>query len=661
MKKPLVGNLLLLVVLFVITLALYQPALSGGPLVDDFRLLLAAKYGGWLSNFPATAPGVAGVFWRPIVSIFIHAEWLLFHLNFIGYRIVSALLVATTALAVYGVITKITKDKTTGIVALLFIVWPSHHETMIWIAGKTDGLPVCLAWLSLWSFVDWWLDEKLPHWKISIWLPLLILALLAKESVIVMPAIFFVAALFINPRRFNERKQELFALAVVATLLTVGYLWLRAQMIHTPMLGGGYRGGAKRGLLQGAYEGLNSYHLNFNLLTTYVPGSNHIADKLGWSPDAFVSLLTLFGVGGILRQLSRRSASSSFWILLALLFFAITATDEIAGNYPFALAFSVMQIPAGAAAIVILLSLLGYFAFRYRKSLAKSCIRATTWMNEKPVAFWIVTGIALVVETFEIRSGIVHAMPFLFIFSYWLVCYLTRPVRTASIYPSLALLMIALSVVSMLPVLMIRQVDTNLVNARFDYLATTFGVAPFVFVIWTAVKSERDRTLAAIGISIVAFLTIRPIIMVWAHSVRISQSFVDTVQKTTKRKVYVLASPAITPSANSVLLGGEMLDAAGGLLRNYQVTVMPGYYADGFTEGDHLQIDSVEPDTWKITVSSAHNTGILRLLPSYPNQQVSPAYKTIPGSIGYRERTVQVTDPDGEVIAVTERGVIRLR
>ena len=129
--KDVKTNLGLLLALFICSLALYWPALNGGPLVDDFRLLEASKNGGWLDNFSATPPGIPGVFWRPVVSIFLKLEWLLFHLNFGGYRATSALLGAITALAIYGFVFKVTNVRWAGIVsALFFIAWPSHPETM---------------------------------------------------------------------------------------------------------------------------------------------------------------------------------------------------------------------------------------------------------------------------------------------------------------------------------------------------------------------------------------------------------------------------------------------------------------------------------------------------------------------------------------------------
>ena len=648
-----------------VLVALYWTTLDGGPLIDDFRLLDTAKHGGWLANFPATSPGVPGLFWRPMVSIFLKVEWSLFHLNFAGYRLVSAALCALTAASIYAVIQNLTQSRKAAIVAgLFFVLWPSHPETIVWIAGQTDGLATCLSWLALWAFLVNW---QKPLWLSVLWMAPLIAGLFAKESAIVMPLLLLSIALALKSNAPKARI-GLFTLTMLA--LTYGYLSLRGHMLHQSLLGGGYQSGSSHSLLQALLSGLLNYHLSLNLLNAYGPLSNRFfTGVLGWSADSLITILIVFGVGAVVRKLPRAHRRNPLerrlipFAVAANLIFAIWA---MFGLYPLAFLLSVAEIPMGLVAIIVILALLAAIGVRN-----KAQIGTQVRLFAANCAYVMVPVVALAacVAHEAALSRVPQETLYLYAATFWLLLYLTRPLKDKKDTPSTSMPQTALvfalaSIVALIPILTIRQVDDNLALARLSYLATSFSVPALVLGISAIARRRRAKQLTLAAVGLLLLTAVVPVIQTWTHSVQLSNAYVEAIQGSKAQRIYVLVSPGIVPSATTVVLGGPFLDASGRLVRDDNPQVIPAFYADSFTGGDHIKVGHLTGATWRVTASAGPSkvrSGRLLLLPCYNPSAPSPFQSSsTPGDVIGEDVEIKGIQPSDQVLAVTEEGVIQL-
>ena len=128
--------------------------------------------------------------------------------------------------------------------------------------------------------------------------------------------------------------------------------------------------------------------------------------------------------------------------------------------------------------------------------------------------------------------------------------------------------------------------------------------------------------------------------------------------------MYVLATPGFIPSATTLTLGGSEVDAVGRLVRDDGLQVLPGYFADGFSEGDRLDIAPAGHSAWRVSLiggKCVYRSGHLSMVPCYRSDLMPPAYKLLASKSFPLREEIRVDDPSGEVIAVNENQVIELR
>jgi len=670
MKKPVAFYIVLFLSLFIACLAMYWPALSGGPLVDDFRLLASSKHGGWFDNFSTVVPGSKGIFWRPLVSVLLKLEWLTFQQYWAGYRLVSVLLCTITAFVEFLIVFRLTKVTTIAVAsAFFFVLWPSHPETMVWIAGQCDGLATCFAAFAVWCFLCFWLGARsLVHGALTVLF--LGLALLSKESIVILPAVIFFIGAALLPKGRNAAKHVV-ALAGAMVLATAGYLALRASMIHTSMLGGGYEDTIRHGPLDSIWRGLITYHVNFALLNTYLPLTNRILPP-GMSPDTLIIVGLTFVVAALLRCMSTPSTSQTRmkqWIPILLIALLVSATYKLFGYYPIAFILSLAEIPMGIFAIALILLLIVALIVRNWKQTRQAYNRLCEMAINKPWIYLFSCLVAALVVYSQAADSVAHPLPYTSLFIFWLIAYLTgpnisRPKESKCLISKASLTMIGASFLALLPVLVIRQVDSNLVNARLYHLSTLFSIPAIVSAIWALGPNLRVKQMAIASAVPMIVIATHPSIRTWALSARISSDFVEAIKKSTAPRMYILVSPGFIPSSTTLLLGGEEVDVSGALIRHDNFKTVPGFYVDGFTVGDRLTVTPIDQSAWRIKVQAGDNryrSGHLTLMPCYVvPQKRSAAYNTL-GKHDSLERDVQITDPAGEILAVTEAGVVILR
>ena len=146
-------------VLALITVLVYAPALSGGFIWDDDRLLtenpavksIDGLYSIWFGNWAADyIPLTLSSFWL---------EWHLWGLHPAGYHAVNVLLHAANAVLVWRVL-KCLGVPGSWLAALLFAVHPVCAASVVWIAERKNTLSMFFYLFSLGCFLRF--DETAP-------------------------------------------------------------------------------------------------------------------------------------------------------------------------------------------------------------------------------------------------------------------------------------------------------------------------------------------------------------------------------------------------------------------------------------------------------------------------------------------------------------------
>jgi hypothetical protein len=219
-----------------LSLVLYAPTLSNFFVADDFpilyRLLTLPFNEVWQTLFVAK-------FVRPIIILSFFLNHVINSLHPIGYHLVNVIFHGMTGFMVYKLTgawmrlinsEKLNPERTGIFAALLFIILPVHTEVVIWISGRSDGIATCLGLTAFYSYTCYAQSKQTKHLLISF--SLLALALLAKESVIVLPVMFFChdgLLWLLDKKRFDLRGQTkiwFVLMMILLAYLLLRYLWI---------------------------------------------------------------------------------------------------------------------------------------------------------------------------------------------------------------------------------------------------------------------------------------------------------------------------------------------------------------------------------------------------------------------------------------------------
>jgi tetratricopeptide (TPR) repeat protein len=308
----------------IVTFAAYVPALGFDFVYDDYAQIVETKQLNSWRTIPHyftghvwawKTPGIPGPYYRPIFLLWLLANQTLFGTTAFWWHLTSVLTHVVATLLVFALAERLTKDRWAGaIAALVFGLHPAHLESVAWVSGITDPL---LSVFLLGSLVCYLTPGR--KWELAS-LGLFILALLGKETAVIMPLVICAYAwLFDTDARgssLSRMKRSTVAAAPYALLIIV-YLGVRLRVLHelsmviTPVT-------------------LRDMALTWpSMLVFYV---RHLIWPAGLSilyslpvldhPDAanfFVPCLVLAFIAGALFVWSRRSRVAAFSVVILLL------------------------------------------------------------------------------------------------------------------------------------------------------------------------------------------------------------------------------------------------------------------------------------------------------------------------------------------------------
>lgn len=245
----------LIILLIIICFFSYLSALNGDFLSDDLvhvyfmqkmdnniEILLKNFYSNWLDVSTTS-------FYRPLISITLYIDHLLWNWNPFGYHLTNILFHAMNGVLIFLIAITFKINETNGesiilafLAAALFIVYPLHPESVYWIIGRVDSQTTSFYLFSLYMFILYIKKESNSYFIISLigfWA-----ALSSKEPAITLPAILTLYVFYISYVVHNKSFIFSFIMSLnkikVYWIIVILYFVLRYYSLGT--LGGGYSG-----------------------------------------------------------------------------------------------------------------------------------------------------------------------------------------------------------------------------------------------------------------------------------------------------------------------------------------------------------------------------------------------------------------------------------
>lgn len=177
--------------------------------VMDPSLVLHNFYSNWL--YAGTTPQC----YRPMISVFMYLDYLLWHHNGIGFHITNLLFHLICCIALFGCVSEVRRWSSTRtelrlwpvISAGIFALYPSHPEAVSWITGRVDSIVTAFYLASIYCYMISRRTERKSFFVFAIIFALASFA--SKEMAVTIPVTCFFFEFF----KSDSQKNELVGLA----------------------------------------------------------------------------------------------------------------------------------------------------------------------------------------------------------------------------------------------------------------------------------------------------------------------------------------------------------------------------------------------------------------------------------------------------------------
>ncbi len=231
--RPISDPCLILCLCFIV----YANSLSVGWISDDHHFILNNSFIKSLANVKLffthpRATGYEGIY-RPLRTLSFAIDYRVWGVVPFGYHLVNLVLHAITSWLVYFLCLRLQFMRGAAFgAALLFAVHPAHVEAVTWIASRADLLAAIFMLLSALLFIRSRIAGD-GHWLV---LPgsavLFVLALLAKETAIVLPVIFIAYDLLFSQKQGISARNRFFQYAIFIGI-SATYFFIRSTVLQT--------------------------------------------------------------------------------------------------------------------------------------------------------------------------------------------------------------------------------------------------------------------------------------------------------------------------------------------------------------------------------------------------------------------------------------------
>lgn len=258
-------------------------------------------------------------FYRPVISLSYLIDFAVWGLDPRGFHLTNLLMHWLVCCVVYGLGIRLLKKPLPALVAaVLFAAHPSHVENVCWISGRTDLFCALFLFLGFGLFLLGAESERARPLQLGLSVLCFALALLSKETGLVLPLL--ILGYYATAGRNRMPRRRVLVVLLSLAMIAVVYLGVRHAVLGE-MLGP---------LVTGRWmDRLASVFMVFakylGLLLLVVPTNPHHGEDLVglWTVAAWVcvavSLAYIGAVGWLCRRREMLLAFLLAWIPLALL------------------------------------------------------------------------------------------------------------------------------------------------------------------------------------------------------------------------------------------------------------------------------------------------------------------------------------------------------
>lgn len=205
---------------------------------DDYLFINAVKnnfsfYNTFIADF--FGAHTYANFYRPINMLLTYVSYQLFGMNATGYHVIVLTLFTLCCILVYQILYILLKRRDIALIASIFyLTRGALFLEIYWIGcGFSDVTVELFMLLSVFTFIKYWENKTKPYYLAS--LACFVLALMSKESAVILPALIFIVYLCdFKPGRIENMVKELRQLIV--TFIPYGLILLvyLAKMLLWP-------------------------------------------------------------------------------------------------------------------------------------------------------------------------------------------------------------------------------------------------------------------------------------------------------------------------------------------------------------------------------------------------------------------------------------------
>jgi hypothetical protein len=231
------NKIFIVIFFFLLTILCYSNILNNELFFDDEELIYKNVYVANLKFLPKyfTQNMVAGAgknsnMYRPVLLTSFAIDHLFWGNNPTGYHLTSLLLHFSNTILLFLIISNLTNTKVAFLTAFLFNIHPVQTEAIAYASGRTDPLSVLFMLISILLFIK--IKSLFTRKKIMVLLfssMSFVLALLSKESSIILPFILFLLPLLKKEVLINK-KNVLYLLPFI--IITIIYFFLRIKIFN---------------------------------------------------------------------------------------------------------------------------------------------------------------------------------------------------------------------------------------------------------------------------------------------------------------------------------------------------------------------------------------------------------------------------------------------
>ena len=172
-----------------------------------------------------------GNYYRPVFLTWLLINHTLFGLHPMFWHLTNILAHLGATTLVYMLVLRLTREqKVAAIAALIFGVHPAHIESVAWISGVTEPLLALLMISSFLAFMEY-RENKGTKW-LALSTVLFAIALLAKETAVVLPGLMAAYVLLCPEDGWKKRIADAATVVVPFVMVTLGYLMMRASALN---------------------------------------------------------------------------------------------------------------------------------------------------------------------------------------------------------------------------------------------------------------------------------------------------------------------------------------------------------------------------------------------------------------------------------------------